>query len=58
MAEMDKALRKVMAEVNAAFAKMGQLVEEAVRSGAVALNVVEAARPEVCSGYVFMPFRT
>jgi hypothetical protein len=58
MAEMDKALRKVMAEVNAAFAKMGQLVEEAVRSGAVALNVVEAARPEVCSGYVFMLFRT
>ena len=58
MAEMDEAWRKVMAEANAAFAKMGQLVEEAVRSGAVALNAVEAARPGVCSGYVFMPFRT
>ena len=58
MAEMDEALRKVMAEANTAFAKMGQLVEEVVRSGAVALNVVEAARAEVCSGYVFIPFRT
>ena len=44
---MDETVRKVMAEANAAFAKMGQLVEEAVRSCAVALNLVEAARPRV-----------
>ena len=44
MAEMDEAVRKVMAEANAAFAKMGQVVEEAVRSGATELNVVEITR--------------
>ena len=44
MAEMDVALGKVMAEANAAFAKMGQVIEEAVKAGATELNVVEITR--------------
>ena len=43
-AEIDDSLRKLTDEANAAFTKMGQVVEEAVKSGAKELNVVEVSR--------------